>query len=79
MQLCRILYCSFTALHVSSDIFTHNQEHLNFIDSFWYFSRMSLLAGVLSELELSSNSPMTPSGDDIREKYQKLSLQFRCS
>jgi len=29
MQLCRIIYCSLTALHVSSDIFAHHQEHLN--------------------------------------------------
>jgi hypothetical protein len=29
MQLCRIIYCSLAALHVSSDIFAHHQEHLN--------------------------------------------------
>jgi len=29
MQLCRIIYYSFAALHVSSDIFVHHQEHLN--------------------------------------------------
>jgi len=28
MQLCRIIYYSFAALHVSSDIFVHHQEHL---------------------------------------------------
>jgi hypothetical protein len=38
MQLCRIIYCSSTALHVSSDIFTHNQEHLNCNYSFWFYS-----------------------------------------
>ena len=31
MQLCRIIYYSFAALHVSRDIFAHNQEHLNCI------------------------------------------------
>jgi len=31
MQLCRIIYCFLTALHVSSDIFAHHQEHLNCI------------------------------------------------
>jgi len=31
MQLCRIIYRSLTALHVSSDIFAHDQEHLNCI------------------------------------------------
>jgi hypothetical protein len=34
-----------------SDIFAHNQEHLNCIYSFWYYSRMSLPAGVMDELE----------------------------
>jgi len=41
MQLCRTVYCSLTALHVSSDIFAHHQEHLNSMYSFWYYSRMS--------------------------------------
>jgi hypothetical protein len=36
MQMCRIIYCSLTSLHVSSDIFAHHQEHLNCIYSFWY-------------------------------------------
>jgi len=61
--------CSLAALQVSSDIFAHHQEHLNFIYSFWYYTRMSLSAGVMGELELtevSSNSPMTPAGNDIR-------------
>jgi hypothetical protein len=34
MQLCRIIYCSLTALHVLSDIFAHHQEHLNCICNF---------------------------------------------
>jgi len=29
MQLCRIINCSVTALHVSDNIFAHNQEDLN--------------------------------------------------
>jgi len=44
MQLCRIIYCSLTALHVSSDIFAHHQKHLNCIYSFWYCPRASLPA-----------------------------------
>jgi len=44
MQLCRIIYCSLTALHVSSDIFAHHQEHLNRNYSFWFYSRVSLSA-----------------------------------
>ena len=64
MQLCKIIYCSLTALHVSSDIFAHHQEHHNCIYSFWYYSRMWLLAGVMDELEFqliheSSRQPHT--------------------
>ena len=29
MQLCRIIYYSLAALHVSSDIFAYHQEHVN--------------------------------------------------
>jgi len=56
MQLCRTIYCSLNAVHVSSDIFAHNQEPLNCIYSFWYYPRMSLLAGVMDELELTVNT-----------------------
>jgi hypothetical protein len=31
MQLCRIIYYSLAALHASSDIFAHHQEHINCI------------------------------------------------
>jgi len=31
MQLCRIIYYSLAAVHVSRDIFAHHQEHLNCI------------------------------------------------
>jgi len=49
MQLCRIIYCSLTALHVSSDIVIHHQEQLNFNYSFWFYSRVSLSAAVIVE------------------------------
>jgi len=49
MQLCRIIYYSLAALHVSSYIFAHHQEHLNCIYSFWFYSRMSLSAAVMAE------------------------------
>jgi len=48
MQLCRILYCSFTALYVSSDILSHNQEHLNCNYNLWFYSRVSLSAAVMT-------------------------------
>jgi hypothetical protein len=44
IQVCRIICCSLTALHVSSNIFAYNQEHLNCMYSFWYYSHMSFLA-----------------------------------
>jgi len=28
MQLCRLIYYSLSALHVSGDVFVHHQEHL---------------------------------------------------
>jgi hypothetical protein len=52
MHLCRVIYRSLTAVHVSSDVFAHHQEHLNCIYSFWYYSHMWLPAGVMDELEL---------------------------
>jgi len=49
MQLRRIICCSLTALHVSSDIFAHHQEHLNCIYSFWFYSRVWLSAAVMAQ------------------------------
>jgi hypothetical protein len=55
MQLCSKIYCSLTALHVSSDVFAHHQENINYIYSFWYYSCMWLPAGVIDELEQSGH------------------------
>jgi len=60
MQLRRIIYCSLTAIHVSSDIFAHHQEHLNCNYSFWFYSRV-----LLSWLD--RNYPAMTSADDTRE------------
>jgi hypothetical protein len=54
MQLCRIIYCSLTALHVSNDIFAHHQEHLNCNYSFWFYSRVSLLTAVMRSADNKS-------------------------
>jgi hypothetical protein len=56
MQLCRIIYYSLAALHVSSDIFAHHQEHLNCIYSFWYYTRMSLPAALRTKFYMYSFS-----------------------
>jgi hypothetical protein len=37
-----------TAQHVSSDIIAHHQELLNCNYSFWFYSRLSLLAAVVT-------------------------------
>jgi len=49
LQLCRIMYRFLTAVHVSSDIFTHHQEQLNSNYSFWYYTRVSWSAAVMVE------------------------------
>jgi len=67
MHLCGIICCFLATLHVSSNIFAHNQEHQNCVYSFRYYSRMSLPAGVTDELELRSNSSVTRACSDIRE------------
>jgi hypothetical protein len=48
MHLCRIIYCSLTALRVSSDIIAHHQEHLNCSYCFWFYSRV-LSAAVMAD------------------------------
>jgi len=45
VQLCGInlsFPCFLVALHVSSDIIAHHQEHLICSYSFWFYSRVSL-------------------------------------
>jgi hypothetical protein len=64
MQLCRIIYYSLTALHVSTDILAHHQEHLNCIYSTWYYSVVDWCYGWVGTI---SNPFMTPTGSDIRE------------
>jgi hypothetical protein len=53
MHLCTIIYYSLAALHVSSDIFAHHQEHLKCItDSGITHARVSVPAGIMGVLEL---------------------------
>jgi hypothetical protein len=51
MQLCRIIYYSLAALHVSSDIFAQHQEHLNcitasgithYVAGGWYYGSVGI-------------------------------------
>jgi hypothetical protein len=51
MELCRIILlfpCSLVALHVSSDVIAHHQEHLNCSYSFRVYSRVSFSAAVMT-------------------------------
>jgi hypothetical protein len=66
MQLCRIIYYSLAAVHVSCDIFTHNLEHLNcitasgfthYVAAGWYHENVGT--------DLSVVSSNTPAGSDI--------------
>jgi len=65
MQLCRIIYYSLAALHVSSDIFAHRQEHLNCITASGINTQVA--AGWYhGSVGTSSNTPMIPAGSDLR-------------
>jgi hypothetical protein len=67
MQPCRIVYYSLTALHVSSDIFAHHQEHLNCNYSFWFYSRVSLSAAVMAKAYVCGRSPFEIMGSNPTE------------
>jgi hypothetical protein len=59
MQQSRKIYCSLAALHVSSSVFAHHQEHPNCIYSLWYYTRYSMPAGFMGELELTGQFPLS--------------------
>jgi len=62
MQLCRIIYYSLAALHVSSDIFAHYQEHLNSITAsgITHVCHCWLVSSECWNCYSSSNTPMIP-------------------
>ena len=59
MHLCRIIYYSLAALHVSGGNFRSSSGESILYYSFWYYTRMSLLAGIMGVLECS-NTPTFP-------------------
>jgi len=66
MQLCGIIYYSLAALHVSSDIFVHHQEHLNCITAYG-ITHVCRCQSVSWECwNFSSNTHMIPAGSDIQ-------------
>jgi hypothetical protein len=72
IQLFALFICTQSALHISGDVFAHLQEHLTVFTASDIVHRILLLAGVMDELERSSNSSMTPAGSNIGGQYQKL-------
>jgi hypothetical protein len=67
MKLCRLIYYSFSALHVSGDVFAHLQEQLTV-----FTASGSVHQCVIDGLELRSNPSMTSAASDIGEYYQML-------
>jgi hypothetical protein len=61
MQLCRLIYYSLSALHVSGDVFAHHQEHLTVFTA----------SGNIHHFRCRLMS-MTPAGSGIDEHYQML-------
>jgi len=51
MQLYRLIYYSYSALHVSDDVFAHHQEHLTVFTASGNVHPMSLPACLVDELE----------------------------
>ena len=72
MQLCRLVYYSLSALHVSGDVFVHHLVHLTVFTASGSTQQCRLPAGVVDVLELSSNASEPPAGSDIGEYYQML-------
>ena len=66
MQLCRITYYYLAAVHVSSDIFAHHQEHPNRItvSGITHVCRCQLVSW--EGWNCRSNTPMIPASSDIR-------------
>jgi len=84
MQLCRIIYYSLAALHVSSDIFAHHQEHLNCITAsdITHVRRCQLAATyvcntTISKFWLSPDFGFSPVDDCTSVKITIISAQAR--
>jgi hypothetical protein len=69
MQLCRIIYYSLTALHVSSDIFAHHQAHLNckqllvlqtYVAAGWYHGRVGTQSQHSHDTSRQRHTCLTP-------------------
>ena len=74
MQLYRLIYYSYSALHVSGHVFAHHQEHLTvFTASGNIHQCRCRLVSWLTELrKFSSSSSKTSAGSHLGEYYQML-------
>jgi hypothetical protein len=65
IRLCRVIYHFLAALHVSSYIFVHHQEHLNYItaSAIIHVCRCQLLSW--ERCNCSSNATMITADSDI--------------
>jgi len=72
MQLYRLIYYSWSALHVSGNVFAHHQEHLAVftVSGSIYPSRYWLVSSM--GWNCISNPSMTPAGSDLGKYYQML-------
>ena len=70
MQLCRLLYYSLSALHVSGEVFAHHQEHLTVFTVSGNIQQCR--CRLVSWMSWSSNLSMKPAGSDNVEYYQIL-------
>jgi hypothetical protein len=65
MQLCRLIHYSKSALHVSSNIFAHHQEHLTIFT----------VPGNVHPNYCLLVSAWTPPGSNLGERYRILQIQ----
>jgi hypothetical protein len=75
MQRYRIIYCFLAALHVSSDTFAHNQEHLKCIYSPSYYTRELLPAGYHETLYNTRGCKYSLDAPDDELKYSSKHVQ----
>jgi len=67
MQLCRLIYYSLSALHVSGDVFAHHPEHLTVFTVSVNIPQCRCRLVSWMRWNCSSNTSMTSTGSDIGE------------
>ena len=70
MQLCRLIYYSLSALHVSGGVFAHHQEYLTVFTASGNIHQCR--CRLVSWMRWNSTASMAPAGSDTGEYYQML-------